>query len=173
MLGLASFFLSLIAQSISSAQVPIDVVKILVEATASVLGFGGVIFGVIFGAQRSLLSKLRARTNQLNAKIKDIKNPITDAEKIEHNQLTSAIDKGSKIYFSVRDSFFVAFSSLGAGLVLQLIHLAAFDVMNKVRFCMFSATYILISIEIALMTVAVVSFILAMLTSTDLPLEPN
>jgi len=183
--GVLTFSISLIVLSASSQQPRPDVVNIIVEATVQLLGFGGVVFAVIFQAQRSLLSKLRSRKNQLNQFVMaDIFKSITatsdqatiDKQKRAREELTElerVIPKVADTYFFVRNSFFLAFSSLAVSLIIELIHRVGFNVTIITQVSTSTLGNILFSAEISLIAVAVVGFLSALIISTTLPLEPS
>jgi hypothetical protein len=179
--GIPSFAITLFVRSISAVQVNLAVLVLLVQTSVQLLGFGGVIFAVLYHEQRKMIAKHRSEANKGAEILKESVNlPITERPEVpfaetgrktlQHQQ---AVMEGADIYVFCSRSFLAGFLASGIGLIIQLIHLVGFDIINTLSIYAFAEANLLISLEIALMAIAVGSFIVAWVVSLKLPLEPG
>lgn len=181
LVGIVSFTLSLYLVTITASRLNVDALNVFVEATVQLLGFGGVIFAVLYHEQRTMLAKhRRERVRVTEEIIEDTKKQIFVQLSMSSQQalkkLTEhdkALGKGAGIYLYGSKSFFLGFAALGISLILELIHEVLLDAMNKSSVYALSASSLLVSSECALVAIAIVSFIAAWFQSMKLPLEPD
>jgi hypothetical protein len=178
--GIPSFLLTLSVLSNPSLRLKADALDIMIQVCVQLLGFGGVIFAVLYHEQRTMLAKHREqRENKVKIVENSFKAPIDESpkEKIsdvgkkidEHNR---AMAKGADIYAFGSGAFAMGFVYVGLSLVLLLIQRLSFGTTSMAAGFM-STTSLLLSSEIALITIGIASFISAWIESLELPLEPS
>ncbi len=180
LVGLLSFALTFLVLSFSRAQLRADSINVLIETSGVIFGFGGTVFAVL-SEERSLIAKHRGeRSKMIERVIEETNLPTYEKNKKPFAKLAKkirdhdfAIMKAADIYMFLASSFRLGFYALALSLILQLIHRVGFRVISNVTLCGISATSILVSVEIGLISVGVAAFVAAWSVTLDLPLPPE
>lgn len=163
-IGLISF--ALVTETISFLHVRSSL-TVLSEVGVSLLGFGAIIFAVLYPEQRKLIAKLRGESQRLRRAILlldagKIELALTSAELgQEKSKIDKAMDQSANAYLLVRQSFFISFVFLAMQLLILL------------SFLWTRPKVVSLSIVISLLAIAIAELIYALAKSAYLPVEPE
>lgn len=165
-LSIGLIFFALAIETVSILHVNSSL-TVLSGVGVSLLGFGAIIFAVLYPEQRKLIAKFRGESQRLRRAILllnagKIELTLTSTELgQEKTKLDKAMDQSANVYLLVRQSFFISFVSLAVQLLIVL------------SFLWMRPKVVSFSVVMSLLAVSIAELIYALAKSAYLPVEPE